>query len=104
MTTEIARPQVPSRGGTGSENFPDAELKQAFTGLRGARGMTVTDLPSGTLVYLILDDLGAEDEAFSRFTAAKRRWGAAPIELRCVSTEESELLTISQAARLYPLD
>ena len=107
MTTEIARPQVheplPSRGGTGAENFPDAVLIEAFTGLGGVRGMTVTDLPSGTLVYLIVDDLAVEDQAFSRFTAAKRRWGTAPIELRCVSTAESDSLTISQAARLYPL-
>jgi hypothetical protein len=108
MTTSIARPRrpdlVPSRGGSGTETFPDAVLRQAFSGLPGVRGMTLTDLPSGTLVYLILNDLAQEDEAFVRFAAAKRRWGSAPIELRCVSSSESESLTISQAARLYALD
>ena len=104
MTT-LARPwpseETPARAG--AETIFDLILLEAFRGLHGARGMSVTDLASGILVYLVLEDLRVEDEAFERMIEARARLGGPPIELRCVTFADAERLTISESARQYPL-
>ena len=81
----------------------DLVLLESFRTLHGARGLSATDLPSGLLVYLVLEDREDEDEAYARLVETRARYGGPPIELRCVTLAEAEQLTISEAARLYPL-
>lgn len=103
MTVTRAPHPAASRGGTGTETFADRLLLRAFADMPGAVGLAVSDSPSGTMAYLIVDSLEREDDAYERFVRARGELGDYALNLVCVDRASADDLSLSEAARTYPL-
>ena len=69
-----------------------------------ARALSITDRPTGTLVYVALGDLGDEDAAFEQMANAQAELGPGiPVKLVTVPTTDWERLNFSEGARIYSL-
>lgn len=110
MATEIA-PLAPlslpeTRPGPIGSPFTalsDVVMVRAFEKLPGALALTITDRPSGTHLYLLLETADLEDEAYERFVAARQRLGWYTFDMSCLTESDAANIEISESARVYRL-
>jgi hypothetical protein len=102
MTTQL-RPHeaMGYRNGSGAETAWDLEVLSAFATVPSVKFLSITDRPSGVLVYLALDDLQHEERAYETLSLLQREMGDIPIKLVALSPDEYGRLIFSSDARRY---
>lgn len=107
MVVEERAPALPSSrpGPLGSPfaSLSDLILTRELERVPGAIALTITDRPSGTLVFLVIEDEAAAGFAYEAFSVAVRRLGSPSYELICMTEAEAAKVEISEEARVYRL-
>jgi len=75
---------------------------RALAGVHGVYGLSITERPSGLLVYLVLEEWADEDQAYAAFGEVRNSISR-PAQMICVSPAEADSLTIDPAAHFYTL-
>ena len=101
MTTQTPhRPDV--HGASGARAALDVPLLVAMSDVPSVRALSITDRPSGALVYVALDDMADEALAYQKLAAARADLGSIPVKMVTVPTSDWNKLSFSEDARLYP--
>lgn len=107
MVIQERAPALPSSrpGPLGSPfaSLSDLILTREFERVPGAIALTVTDRPSGTLVFLLVEDEAVAPFAYEAFSQAVRRLGSPTYDLVCLTEAEAAAVEVSEQARVYRL-
>lgn len=79
----------------------DLVLLSYFAEVPSARCLSVTDRPSGVLVYLALEDPADEEAAYEALGRAQAIAGDQPLKMVSVTVPEWEALSLSSDSRRY---
>ena len=105
MTTHLQPREGASpfrRGADAQETF-DFPLLESLARVPSIAAVSITDRPSGTLVYVALRDMANEDTTYERLAEVRAYFGAIPLKLVCLPLTDFDQLQLSPTARLYSL-
>lgn len=86
---------------SGARATLDVPILVAMSAVPSVRSLSITDRPSGTLVYVALEDPSQEPAAYARLALARDEIGSIPIKMITVSNDDWGRLSFSEDARLY---
>ena len=89
------------RAAAGARATLDVPLLLAMSAVPTITHLSVTDRPSGTLVYVAMRDMENEPHAYRQLAAARADMGSIPIKMIAVSNSDWERLRFSEDARHY---
>jgi hypothetical protein len=101
QTSPLPTGVLPYESGADAQSVFDAPVLGVLSELPGVVAITITDRPSGTLVYVGLEDMAVEDAVYERLAAAQADYGSVPLKLVVVPLSDWARLEFSPSARRY---